>query len=408
MTGGAPAGHPGVHGAPSGRTPDFDRRPMLVFWEVTRACELACRHCRASATPGALPGELSTVEGLDLIDQVAGFGRPSPILVLTGGDCLLRPDLFDLVAAATERGIPTALSPSVTPALTPQAVARIAASGVRAVSISLDGACAATHEGVRGIEGHFPRTLEAIRALVAAGLTVQVNTTVMHRNREELADVAALVAATGAHIWEVFFLVHVGRGSTADALSPAEHEDVCHFLFDAAHHGFVVRTVEAPFFRRVVAERRDGAVPPSSAYYGRLAGRLTELLGPPGARPSAHTAATRDGKGIVFVAHDGEVYPAGFLPLPLGSVRERPLAELYRDDPRLRDIRAARFGGRCGRCRYADLCGGSRARAYAATGDVLAEDPACAFQPDGDSARARGVGSEPSPLTGSRPPAGLP
>jgi AdoMet-dependent heme synthase len=366
---------------------DFARRPMLVFWETTRACGLACRHCRASATLEALPGELTHAEGVDLIDQVAAFGRPYPILVLTGGDCLLRPDLWELVERATSLGIPTALSPSVTPSLTPAAIERIAASGVRAVSISLDGATAATHDGVRGVPGHFPATVEAIRQLVAAGLTVQVNTTVMRSTVEELADVAKILVDAGADIWEVFFLVHVGRGTGEGELTPAEHDEVCHLLYDASHYGFIVRTVEAPFFRRVVAERREGGSPPDGALYRRLSARLTDLLGSPTSRPSAHTASTRDGKGIVFVAHDGTVYPAGFLPLALGSVRERGLAEIYRDDRRLVDVRAARFSGRCGVCRYADLCGGSRARAFAATGDLLAEDPACPYVPAGWPAR---------------------
>jgi radical SAM protein len=364
---------------------DFAQRPMLVFWETTRACELACRHCRASATARALPGELTPEQGIALIDQVAGFGRPYPILVLTGGDCLLRDGLFDLVAYATSMGIPTALSPSVTPSLTREAIGRIAASGVKAVSISLDGATPATHEAIRGVDGHFAPTVQALRDLVAAGLTVQVNTTVMRSTVDELADVAAILADVGVHIWEVFFLVPVGRGAAEGELSPAENDEVCHLLYDASHYGFIVRTVEAPFFRRVVATRRSGGPVPSGELYRRLSSRLVELLGEPqeGRRPSAHTAATRDGKGIVFVAYDGEVYPAGFLPLALGSVRDRPLAEIYRDDPRLRAIRATRFGGRCGVCEYADLCGGSRARAFAVSGDVLGEDPACGHQPVG-------------------------
>lgn len=363
------------------RSVDFSQRPMLVFWEVTRACQLACRHCRASATPGALPGELTGAEGRDLIDQVAGFGRPYPILVLTGGDCLLRPDVFDLVAHAERRGVPVAMSPSVTPMLTPEAIQRMVDAGVKAVSLSLDGSTPATHDGVRGIPGHFDDTVPAISALVAAGLKVQINTTVMRANLDELPDIAAIVADTGADIWEVFFLVHVGRGEATGAITPVEHEHVCHVLFDASHYGFTVRTVEAPFFRRVVAERRAGGPAPGSAPYAALRTRLEDRLGPPRPRSSAHTAATRDGKGIVFVAHDGEVYPAGFLPLGLGSVRDTPLAEIYRDHPVLRQIRAMEFGGRCGRCEYADLCGGSRARAYADTGDPLAEDSACVYQP---------------------------
>jgi AdoMet-dependent heme synthase len=361
---------------------DFSQRPMLVFWETTRACLLACRHCRASATMQAPPGELSPAEGRALIDQVAGFGRPYPILVLTGGDCLLRPDLFGLVDYAVSQGIPVCLSPSVTPLLDAAMIGRIAASGVRAVSVSLDGSRAQAHDGVRGIAGHFEMTIAAIAQLAGAGITVQVNTTVMDGNVDDLPGIAALLARDGAHVWEVFFLVQVGRGTAAGPVSPAVHEDVCHFLYDASGYGFIVRTVEAPFFRRVVRARRAGAPPPDSALYRRLSAHLTGLLGPGTGHPSAHTAPTRDGKGIVFVSHDGQVYPAGFLPLGLGSIRARPLREIYQDDPLLRAIRAARFTGRCGGCEYADLCGGSRARAYAATGDPLGEDPACPYRPD--------------------------
>jgi len=369
---------------PTRRPVNFDNRPMLVFWEVTRACQLACKHCRASATPNALPGELTHDEGMDMIDQVAGFGRPYPILVLTGGDCLLRPDIFDLVDRAVELGVPVCLSPSVTPMLTPEAIERMVTSGVKAVSLSLDGACAETHDGVRSIPGLFDRTIPAIKALVAAGLTVQINTTVMANNIDELPDIAKIMADTGVHMWEVFFLVHVGRGEATGAVTPEQHEDVCHFLFDASHYGFIVRTVEAPFFRRVVASRRvDAAAVPDTDMYRYLSSRLVDLLGAPtGTRASAHTAATRDGKGILFVAHDGEVYPAGFLPMQLGNVRERPLSEIYRDNDVLRDIRSANFSGRCGVCEFADLCGGSRARAYASTGDALAEDPACIYVPE--------------------------
>ena len=358
---------------------DYATRPMLVFWETTRACLLACQHCRASAAPDPLPGQLDTAEGLHLIDQVAGFGRPYPILVLTGGDCLSRPDLFELVAHARERGVPVALSPSVTPRLTPSTIERIAASGVSTVSISLDGATAAVHDGVRGVPGHFDATLDAMRRVVVAGLTLQVNTTVMRPTVDELADVAGLVADVGAHIWEVFFLVPVGRGQRSEAISRLEHADVCHFLYDAASRGFIVRTVEAPFFRRIVAERAAGGPPPQRPLYRRLLSRLDEVTGAPRRHVRAHTTATRDGKGIVFVAHDGQVYPAGFLPLPLGDVRSTPLSEIYRGTPLLRDIRAARFNGPCGTCAYRDLCGGSRARAFTMTGDPLGTDPACPY-----------------------------
>jgi radical SAM protein len=367
----------------SGPRIDYAQRPMLVFWETTRACLLACKHCRASATAQALPGELSTVEGKEFIDQVAGFGRPYPILVLTGGDCLLRADIFELVDYAKGLGIPVALSPSVTPMLTQEVIQKIVASGVKAVSISLDGSNAKTHEGVRGIAGHFEKTVEAIRALSSAGLTVQINTTVMRANVGELAEIAQIVSDAGAHIWEVFFLVQVGRGEVTEAVSAEEHEDICNFLFDASQYGFIVRTVEAPFFRRIVNRRIAGDPAPETELYQTISTQLIDLMGPPTSRLRAHTTATRDGKGIVFIAYDGEVYPAGFLPHGLGNIRTKSIAEIYRDNPLLVQIRASNFSGRCGYCEYADLCGGSRARAFAATGDALGEDPACAYVPEG-------------------------
>lgn len=369
---------------------NFGERPILVFWEVTRACLLSCRHCRASAIATALPGELSAPEGREVVRQVAAFGRPYPILVLTGGDCLMRSDIYELASYAAELRVPVCLSPSVTPMLTADASARIRELDVRAVSISLDGAHPETHDGVRGVPGHFAKTVDSLRMLKSQGLKVQVNTTVMRDNVEELADVAALIKSIGADMWEVFFLVNVGRGEAIKAITPREHEDVCHFLFDASHHGFIVRTVEAPFFRRVVRWRRElvedadvATVFGLGSLYMQLRSRLCELLGPGGPRPAAQTASTRDGKGIVFVAHDGDVYPAGFLPLTLGNVRDRPLADIYRDSELLKRIRSAAFSGRCGACEFKDLCGGSRARAFAAFGDALAEDPACPYLPPG-------------------------
>ena len=360
---------------------DFGRRPILVFWETTRACLLACRHCRAAAIHEPLPGELTTAEGKRFLDSLAEFGRPLPVLVLTGGDVLLRRDLSELVAHARRLGLPVAISPAVTGRLQPEVLRGLRAAGVSVASISLDGASAATHDGLRGVDGHLEATLDAVRLLRAERFTVQVNTVVRPENVEELPEVAALVAASGARIWEVFFLVRTGRGSDLAELTPEQNEDVCHFLVDASRYGFVVRTVEAPFFRRVLAWRAEGRECGTGPLYGRLSARLRDLLGEPQERLRAQSKATRDGKGIVFVSHDGDVYPAGFLPLALGNVREQSLPDLYRRDPLLRQIRAARFHGRCGACEYADLCGGARARAFAASGDPLGEDPACAYRP---------------------------
>jgi radical SAM protein len=367
---------------------DLDQRPILVFWETTKACGLACRHCRASAISESLPGELKTADAVRFVDSLAGFGIPRPVLVATGGDVLLRHDLDVMVERARALKVPVALAPSVTPLLTDERVAELRRAGVKVVSISLDGATPATHDGVRGVEGHFAETVAALRRLRGGGLTVQVNTVVMRDTVEELPAVARIVKESGASIWEVFFLVRVGRGRALGELTPAENEDVCHFLVDASRYGFVVRTVEAPFFRRVVASRKDdlgdarvGATYGLGPLYAQLAAALRAELGEPTSSLRAQTKGTRDGKGIVFVGHDGEIYPSGFLPLSLGNVRDDEIVRVYREHPLLRRIRAADFGGRCGRCRYRELCGGSRARAYASAADPLAEDPACGYQP---------------------------
>ncbi|HLG07759.1 MAG TPA: TIGR04053 family radical SAM/SPASM domain-containing protein [Gaiellaceae bacterium] len=360
---------------------DFDRRPILVFWETTRACLLACRHCRAEAQAVPVPGELSTDEGLALVESLPAFGRPSPVLVLTGGDVLMRHDLAVLVARARDCGVPVALAPSVTPLLTDERLSELRELGVKVASVSLDGASPGTHEGIRQVGGHYAATLAAMERLRSHGFVVQVNTLVCAENVEELPQVARIVRAAEASIWELFFLVQVGRGTGMSELAPDQVEDVCHFLYDASRYGFIVRTVEAPMFRRVVAWRDEGRACVAGTLYERLAGELLAELGQPTDGPKAQTKGTRDGRGIVFVSSIGDVTPAGFLPIALGNVRERSLVEIYRGDPLLRDIRAARFGGKCGRCEYRDLCGGSRARAHAASGDPLAEDPACSYVP---------------------------
>jgi AdoMet-dependent heme synthase len=365
----------------SGSKLDLDRRPILVFWETTRACGLACRHCRASAIACPLPGELTRAEGLSFVEALGRFDAPRPVLIATGGDVLERSDLDALIARAAEVKLPVALAPSVTPLLTDERVDELRRAGIKLMSISLDGATADTHEGIRGVEGHFAATLKAIGRLRQHGITVQVNTVVMRQNVDELAAVARIVKESGAAIWEVFFLVQVGRGVAVGELTPAENEDVCHSLVDASCYGMIVRTVEAPFFRRVVASRAQGGTAAGGPLRAQLAAALRAELGEPTSTSRAQTKGTRDGKGIVFVAHDGEIHPSGFLPLSLGNVRQDDIVRVYREHPLLRSIRAAEFGGRCGRCEFRELCGGSRARAYASSGDPLAEDPACAYQP---------------------------
>jgi AdoMet-dependent heme synthase len=364
-------------------TLDLEQRPILVFWEATKACGLACRHCRAEAVPVPAAGELDDREVLGLVESLTGFGRPHPVLIATGGDVLERRGLDRVLDRAAALGVPVALAPSVTPLLTDARVSALRAAGIRVASISLDGASPATHDRIRGVPGHHAATLGAIRRLRRHGIAVQVNTVVMQETVEELPAILRLSRDAGASIWELFFLVHVGRGRALGELAPDENEDVCHFLVDASRHGLVVRTVEAPFFRRVAAQRERGDAFTPGPLHARLTRRLRDELGEPVGRSRAQTKGTRDGKGIVFVAHDGTVCPSGFLPLPLGNVREEPLARIYREHPLLRRIRAANLSGPCGACEFRELCGGSRARAFAATGDPLASDPACAFRPRG-------------------------
>lgn len=354
-------------------------RPLLVLWETTKACPLHCRHCRATAVPMPSAGELTTAEAKGFLDGLRDEGDPAPVVVFSGGDCLQRPDLLELVEHARSRGARTALSPSVSPSLNDETMDRLAAAGVRQVSISLDGGRPETHDDARGEEGHFAATRDAIGRLAARGFNVQVNTTVMRRNALELARVAFLLETWGVRTWEVFFLVDVGRAAGWMELAPDELEDVCSFLADVAERGLVVRTVEGPFYRRVVEQRRQGRAeaPQRGALYATLSGELNALMAPATVTRLVRPPRTADGMGIVFVSHDGDVYPSGFLPRRVGSVRTDRLIDVYKSSPELRAIRERRFSGACGRCEYAEICGGSRARAYAAYGDFLAEDPAC-------------------------------
>jgi Predicted Fe-S oxidoreductases len=366
----------------------LDEKPLLVFWETTKACPLACIHCRANAITRPLPGELSHAEALDLIRQVAEFGRPYPVLVLTGGDPLMRSDLWELVEEARSLGIPVAMAPSPSRQLL-ENIDNIVREGVSAVSISIDHPDPVVHNSVRRYQGSWEAATTAVRELLRRGVSVQVNTAVMRSTVRGLPGMARLLRELGVRTWEVFYLVPVGRAGAEEDLSPAEWEDVSAFLYEVSRYGVRVRTSEGPMFRRVALllnyASRTGAEPSGLVRTGKLylelVDELRKLMGEPGPQALFETSGTRDGKGVIFISHDGMVYPSGFLPVPVGSVRRGRLVDIYRGSPLLRRLRAAELRGRCGACEFREVCGGSRARAFAYYGDPLAEDPACAYRP---------------------------
>lgn len=363
--------------AAQARPSPFSERPVLVFWETTRACPLSCVHCRASAIREPLPGELTTEQGERLIDQVASFGKPTPTMIFTGGDPLLRADLFELMAYASDRGVRFAVSPAASELLTRDALKRLKEAGAAAISLSLDGASAESHDSIRRERGTFERTLRAMREAVELGLRPQVNTTVMRRNLHEIPAIFHLLKRAGVATWEVFFLVKVGRASGEGDLSPRECETVCNLLYDASKLETTVRTVEAPFVRRVALERARSEGYWTDPTYLSLKAQLLQHGYSSSSRSTLSPRGTQDGDGIVFVGYDGTICPGGLLPLRLGNVKEDGLVRTYREDGILRKVRAKEFNGPCGACEYRYVCGGSRARAYAHDRDPLSWDPAC-------------------------------
>ncbi len=371
---------------------DFDRSPFIVIWEMTRACALACVHCRAESIPRRDSRELSTTESIRLVEAVSRFGQPAPLLVFTGGDPLRRPDVFDLVGAAAERGLRVALTPSGTAAARREKIMRLKTAGLARLAVSLDGSTASIHDAFRRVRGSYDWTMRILDSAREAGLPVQINTTVSRYNRTDLGAMAELMTRMGIVLWSLFFLVPTGRGRPEDGVSAQEYEEILNDLYDLAGKvSFGIKTTEAPHYRRVVQERQqgirrdgragDGGPQTADRGPGTGEGRRREF----GFQADAIGRAPKgvnDGNGFVFVDHIGNITPSGFLPLVAGNVRTDDLVEVYRHHPIFRDLRNPdRLRGKCGRCEYRALCGGSRARAYAMTRDYLAEEPCCLYEP---------------------------
>jgi radical SAM protein len=369
---------------PSIRQPRYDvsQRPFLIIWEATRACDLACLHCRADAVTTRDSGELTRAEAYGLIDDIAAFGKPSPLFVITGGDPMKRDDLTDIVAHANARSIAVALSPSATQLVTRKRLVDLRDAGLKAMSLSLDGSSPHVHDAFRGFSGVFERTLQLWDAARDVGLRVQINTTVTRHNVEDLASIAVLLRERRVFLWSVFFLVPTGRGSVLEPITPGECEDVMHFLYDI---GSVVpvKTTEGHHFKRIVVQRQSS----DDFKAGALYRRLTERLGqdwPSSERARRTPMDVNAGRGFVFISHRGDVYPSGFFPSSGGNVRAASLNDIYQKSDLFQALRdPTRLRGRCGRCAFVSVCGGSRSRAYAVTGDPFAEDPLCAYVPAG-------------------------
>jgi radical SAM protein len=351
---------------------DFNHSPFIAIWEVTRACDLACLHCRADAVVDRHADELTTLEGFQLLADIRRFGQP--VVVLTGGDPLKRPDILSLISHGASLGLRMTMTPSGTPLATRSMLLKCKDAGLLRLAVSLDDSTAERHDRFRQVKGSFDTSVKMLLMAREIGLSTQVNTTVTRYNLDDLDEIARMMERLGIDLWSVFFLVPTGRGKAEDEISPEEHEIAFSKMYRAAARGFFdVKSTAAPHYRRYVLERKRAE---------RSSG--VKLATPSAFDTGLHTRApaVNDANGFVFVSHTGDVYPSGFLPVVAGNVRDRSIVELYRESPLFVSLRdTSLLEGKCGVCEYRKVCGGSRARAYAHSGRLHASDPYCAYIP---------------------------
>lgn len=356
---------------------DFTRAPFVIAWEVTRACAYACKHCRADAQHQRHPEELTTEEAFELIDRMANFGHP--ILVFTGGDPMMRRDLPDLIDYATEQGLRCSLTPTATSLPTKERLQQVKDAGIRRIALSLDSSDPAVHDEFRKVQGSWDRTMNILHNAQDVGLSVQVNTTVTTFNLDTLPEMVPFVEEVSAVQWSVFFMVPTGRAQVEWMISPGEHEELFHWLYDLSKIApFDIKATAAPMYRRVAIQRRRQEVGEGQEVTFQGAGfQYDDGLNRP-------TRGVNDGNGFLFISHLGEIMPSGFLPLNAGNVKEKDVVNVYRHHPLFQDLRDInKLKGRCGICEFKNVCGGQRGRAYGVTGDYLETDPACIYQPTG-------------------------
>jgi radical SAM protein len=358
---------------------DFAQSPFVVIWETTRACDLACKHCRAEAVPFRHPDELTTDEAKAMLRRVREFGKV--VFVMSGGDCLQRPDVYELIEYGFSLGLRMAVTPATTPRATPEAIRRLKDAGLSRLAVSLDGSTPAIHDAFRRVDGSFDWGIRILEECRSIGLSTQVNTVIAGHNVDDFDDLAALMERLGIVFWEVFFLVPTGRAKPGDVASAESFEAVFHKMYDLSKRApFDVKATAAPQYSRVVlqrqvAERRAGEREEApDTLTGGVMFSLSDGIG--------RARSVNDGDGFMFISHRGEIMPSGFLPIAAGSVRRHDLVQVYREAPVFRALRdRSLLQGKCGVCEYVKVCGGSRARAYAMTGDYHASEPFCVHVP---------------------------
>lgn len=373
---------------------------LVVAWETTRACPLACIHCRAEAHHHPDPRQLTTAEGKALLADIAGMGQ-NTLVILTGGEPLTRPDIFELAAYGTSLGLYMTISPDYGHLLTKEAVEKLIAAGIKRVSFSLHYPDAAQSDYFARTPGFFEAAMQGLAHLRAGGLPFQINTTVTRHNAPDLPRLYELVLSLGAVSWDLFFLVPTGRARMmqSDELSPEDYEGILNWLYDLRQSSPIpVKQTCAPHFRRIERQREKGQ---GIGERGEGRGSTSPLTPNPSplrlvSASRRHSATSRGcmaGNGFCFVSHIGDVCGCGYLPVVAGNVRERPFSEIYRTSPFFAALRdPGLLGGKCGACQYRIICGGCRARAYAVTGDYLAEEPYCIYQPTYATASSSGRG----------------
>lgn len=354
--------HPGCAAA----EPSFQLRPLQVTWEMTQVCDWKATPARAAAHLLRDRQEFPTAEAFHLIEEVASMHVP--LLVLTGGDPLRRPDLFPVVEFAARHSVRTSLTLLPTPLLDTATIAELKARGLMRVGFWLHGSTAALNDSYWGVAASYRRTLEAIGWCHEVQLPVQINTVVAQRNLHDIDSMIELLTRLDVVLWNVFFLVPSAKEQTRELLSPEEHESVFAKLYAAAQYvHFQIKTTEGQHYQRYLLEQR------ARESRGRMTVEDVIMCAPKG---------VNDGKGFVFINHGGEAFPSRYLPLSAGNLTSDSLSDVYCEAPLFVSLRdSSKLKGKCGRCPARNVCGGSRARAYALTGDLFAADPCCAYQP---------------------------